>query len=128
MNRCIFTVMYFEGRRLTSRPHLRNVSYVNEKAEQWVEAVIKLSEFANSQPQARSAAYTFGLKHRWTYFMHTLPDIQNLLRPLENALVSSFLPSLTGHRCNPTERQLLELPTRPGGLGIINPCTKASVS
>ena len=40
----------------------------------------------------------------------------------------SFVPSITGHRCNPTECQVLELPTRAGGLGIINPCTKASVS
>ena len=120
-----------EGRRhlgaaLGSRDFLED--YVNKKAEQWVEEVIKLSEFANSQPQACFAAYTFGLKHRWTYFMRTLPDIQDLLRPLEDALVSSFIPSLTGHRCNPTERQLLELPTRAGGLGIINPCTKAPVS
>ena len=119
-----------EGRRhlgaaLGSRDFLKD--YVNEKAEQWVEEVIKLSEFANSQPQACFAAYTFGLKHRWTYFMRTLPDIQDLLRPLEDALVSSFIPSLTGHRCNPTESQLLELPTRAGGLGIINPCTKAPV-
>ena len=59
--------------------------------------------------------------------MRTLPDIQDLLRPLEDALVSSFIPFLTGHRCNPTEPQLLELPTRAGGLGIINPCTKAPV-
>ena len=102
--------------------------YVSKKAEQWVEEVIKLSEFTNSQPQACSAAYTFGLKYLWTYFMRTLSDIQDLLRPLEDALVSSFIPSLIGHRCNPTKRQLLELPTRAGGLGIINPCTKAPVS
>ena len=25
------------------------------------------------------AAYTFGLKHQWTYFLRTLPDIQDLL-------------------------------------------------
>ena len=87
-----------EGRRhlgaaLGSRDFLED--YVNEKAEQWVEEVIKVSEFANSQPQACFAAYTFGSKHRWTYFMRTLPDIQDLLRPLEDALVSSFIPSST---------------------------------
>ena len=42
--------------------------------------------------------------------------------------MSSFIPSLTGHRCNPTERQLIELATRAGGPGMINPCTKAPVS
>ena len=62
-----------EGRRhLGTALGLRDFleDYVNEKAEQWVEEVIKLSEFANSQPQACFAAYTFGLKHRCTYF-HT---------------------------------------------------------
>ena len=57
--------------------------------------------------------------------MRTLPDIQELLHPLEDALISSFIPR---HRCNPTECQVLEVPTKTGGLGIINPCTKASVS
>ena len=58
-----------EGRRhfgaaLGSRDFLKN--YVNNKVEQWVEEVIKLSEFADSQPQACFPAYTFRLKHRWT--------------------------------------------------------------
>ena len=90
--------------------------YVNDKVDQMVEEVIKLSEFADSQSQACFAAYTFGLKHRWTYFMRTLPDIQDLLRPLEGALLSSFIPSITGHRCNPTKRKVLDVPTRAGGL------------
>ena len=53
-----------EGRRhlgaaLGSRDFLED--YVNDKVEQWVEEVTKISEFANSQPQACFAAYTFGL-------------------------------------------------------------------
>ena len=60
--------------------------------------------------------------------MRTSPDIQELLRPLEHALMPSFIPSITGHKCNTTERQVPELPTRDGGLEIINSCTKASVS
>ena len=56
---------------LGSKDFLRD--YVNYKVEQWAEEVIKLLGFANSQPQACFAAYTSGLKHRWTYFMRTLP-------------------------------------------------------
>ena len=116
-----------EGRCHLGAP-LGSRDCVNDKVEQWVEEVIKISELANSQPQACFAPYTFGLKHHRTYFMRTLPDIQELLRPLEDACMSSFIPSITGHRCNPTEHQVLELPTRAGRLGIINTCTKASVS
>ena len=40
----------------------------------------KLAELALSQPQECYVAFTFGLKHRWTYFLPTLPDIQDILR------------------------------------------------
>ena len=38
----------------------------------WINDIAKLAEFALSQPQACYAAYTFGFKHRWTYFLRTL--------------------------------------------------------
>ena len=48
------------------------------------------AEFAVSQPQACFVAFTFGLKHHWTYFLRTLPDIDTLLEPLECALAEVF--------------------------------------
>ena len=36
--------------------------YVNEKMDGWVNEII------STQPQASYAVYTFGLKHRWTYY------------------------------------------------------------
>ena len=56
------------------------------KVEDWVGEVTRLAEFARSQPQASYAAFLFGLRLRWTYFMRTLPDIENLLQPLERAI------------------------------------------
>ena len=44
----------------------------------------KLAEFALSQPQACYGL--LGLKHRCAYFLRTLPDIQDLLEPLKNAM------------------------------------------
>ena len=79
--------------------------YVNGKVEGWVDHVVKLAEFAATYPQASHAAFTFGLKHRWTYYLRTLPDIEVLLEPLERAL-----------------EVMLALPVRMGGLGITNPC------
>jgi hypothetical protein len=101
------------------------VEYVNEKVEGWLEEVTKLAKFAVSQPQASYAVYTFGLKHRWTYFLRTLPDIQDLIQPLENAISNIFLPALTDHECTQLERDILALPVRNGGLGIPNPCHEA---
>ena len=95
--------------------------YVGEKVEDWVNQVTKLAEFALSQPQASYAAFTFGLRHRWTYFLRTLPDITDLLEPLEHAISEVLIPAITNHATTETERELLALPVRLGGLGFIDP-------
>ena len=59
------------------------------KVEEWVGEVTRLAEFARSYPQASYAAFTFGLRNRWTYFMRTLPDIQG--HPTDLFLIISVL-------------------------------------
>ena len=113
------------GAVVGSRSYL--TEYVDEKVEGWIKEVTKLAEFTTTQPQASYAIYTFGLKHRWTYFLRTLPDIQDLLQPLENAITKVFLPALTEHDCTPLEREILALPVRKGGLGVTNPCQQADL-
>ena len=104
-------------------------SYVDEcvgcKVKEWISEVTLLAEFATSQPQACYAACTFGLRHKWTYFMGTLPDIEDLLEPLERAISDVLIPSLTEHNCSVAERKLLALPARMGGLGMTNPSESA---
>ena len=90
------------GAALGSRSYLEE--YVSGKVEDWVSQVTKLAEFATSQPQACYAAFTFGLRHRWTYFLRTLPDIEDLLEPLERAVADVLIPSITEHECTQTER------------------------
>ncbi|XP_048582338.1 uncharacterized protein LOC5520811 isoform X1 [Nematostella vectensis] len=102
------------GAALGSRPHLEQ--YVDSKVDEWVGQVTKLAEFAVSQPQASYAAYTFGLKHRWTYFLITLPDIEDLLLPLERAISDTLIPSLTERTCTQAERDLLALPADEASL------------
>ena len=62
------------------------------------------------------------MKHRWTYYLRTLPDIEDLLEPLERSISHALIPAITGHTCTPAERDLLALPVTMGGLGITNPC------
>jgi len=83
--------------------------------------VTKLVEFAPSQPHACYAAFTFGLKHCWTYFLRTLPDREDLLAPLERAIADALIPSITGHNCTQAGRTLLARPVRMGGMGLTNP-------
>ena len=109
------------GAALGSRSYLEH--YVGGKVEDWVGEVTRLAEFARSQPQASYAAFTFGLRHRRTYFMRTLPDIETLLQPLERAISDVLIPSLIGRNCS--EAVLVALPVRMGGLGLINPSDSA---
>lgn len=96
--------------------------FVNDKITNWVNEITQLAEFARAQPQACYAAYTFGLKHRWTYFLRTLHDIQDLLKPLEDAISNILIPAITERTCSQLDRDILALPARLGGMGLSNPC------
>ena len=114
------------GAVLGSRSNLGE--YVSEKVDDCVGQVVKLAEFAATQRQACYAAYTFGLKHKWMYYLiRTLSDNEELLEPLERTISDVQIPStiITGHTCTTSERELLTLPSRKGGLGLENPVERA---
>ena len=61
--------------------------------------------------------------------MDVLPkniDIEELLEPLERAIGDGLIPSITGHTCTTSERELLALPVRKGELELENPVRWAS--
>ena len=107
------------GAALGSREYLEE--YVSQNVEDWVAHVVQIAEFAKSLPQASYAAFIFGLRHTCTYFQRALPDVDELLEPLERAIAYSLIPSITNHNCSNEERNLLSLPVRFGGMGITNP-------
>ena len=69
--------------------------YVDEKVEAWVAQVTSLAEFATTQPQSSYVAFVFGLRHRWTFFLRTLPDIAPFLEPVELAITDLLVPAIT---------------------------------
>ena len=107
-------------------PELFFEEYVDEKVEEWVAQVTRPAEFATTQPQSSYAASVFGLRHRWTYLLRTLADIAPFLEPLERAIADLLVPAITEHITTQEERDLLELPVRLGGLGLVNPARTAS--
>ena len=54
------------------------------------------------------------LKHKWTYYLSKLSDIEELLESSERAISDTQIPSIRGHTCTMSERQLLALPVRKG--------------
>ena len=93
--------------------------YVDDLVKGWNSQLCILSTITESQPQAACSAFVSGLKNKLSYFMRTIPDISNLLIPIEDTIRNRFIPAITGGRiCNKEERGLLSLPTRYGGLAI----------
>ena len=64
---------------------------------------------------------------KWTYLARTTLNIDALLKPLEEVIRYKLLPAITGQNAlSNTLRDLMALPARLGGLGIINPSRKST--
>ena len=111
------------------RPYLgaavRSVEYVENYVESKVSSS-NLTTIAKTQPHAAYSALTHGLSSKWTYLSRTVPNICNLLKPLDDTLRTKLIPTLTG-RPPPSvlECALFALPARMGGLGITTPSKQA---
>ena len=96
--------------------------YVSQKVASWCNEIHVLAKYAASQPQAAYAVFTHALRHKWSFLARTMPAISDLLVPLEQAIRLIFLPALTGRQApGESERMMLSLPCRNGGLGLIIP-------
>ena len=101
--------------------------YLRNEVQSWKDQLEILSKVAKIQPQAAYSAYMFGFKHKFTFFLRTVPDIADYLLPIEETLRSRFIPAITGcYICSDEERALLALPVKFGGLGLQNLCEVAN--
>ena len=64
--------------------------YISDKVSKWIEGIEKLSEIAESQPHAAYSAYVHGYQHKFHYFLRTLDDIEEELRPLDEVITSKL--------------------------------------
>ena len=95
------------------------VQYIEDLVDDCNTQLKLLSTTAETQSQAAYLAFVSGFRSRLNYFMRTIPKISHHLVSLEQTLRNRFIPAITGgHICSVTERKLLSLPTRFGGLTI----------
>ena len=112
------------GAAVGSRSYMEE--YVTGKVTKWCDEIKQLATIAQTQPHAAYSAYTHGLSSRWTFLSRTIPNIADLLQPLEDAIQHHLIPALTGRPpCSRVERDLLALPVRLGGVGIVNPVSNS---
>ena len=131
-----FTIFQDTGINISveGKPHLGGAlgslefteSSVCHKVDIWAQELIELVTCAKTQPHAAYAAFTHGMISKWLFIMRTIPNIGHLLQPLEDIIRQQLIPTLTGRPPpNDFERDLLALPARLGGMGLINPMTIA---
>ena len=100
--------------------------YPPRLADEWVKQIRMLAKIAKIDPHSAYAAYTHGLRHKYTYAMRTILDAGSMFQPLENGIKNQLIPALTEQlQMSEDERNLIALPVRLGGLGIPNPCNEA---
>ena len=94
-------------------------NYVKQLVDEWMSQLSELSIIAKSEPQAAYSAFTAGFKHKLTYFIRTIPNIKDMLSPLDDIIDNKLIPALTeGQIISHEDRKLLSIPVRLGGLGI----------
>ena len=88
----------------------------------WCEELIELSLIAKTNPQAPYSAFTLGYKHKFTFFMRTIENIENFMLPLDKVIKQELIPALFNYfQISEELRSLIALPCKLGGMGIINP-------
>ena len=96
-------------------------SFVKSKVDRWVKDIRELSGIAKEEPQAALVSFNAGVSQRWKFLQRTVSDISQMLTPLEAAIRDEFIPAVCGRHVSDIEREILSLPCRHGGLGIVNP-------
>ena len=93
--------------------------YVNEKVTDWCNELKILSKFEKSQPQAAYAAFCFGEQNKFSYFLRTIPEMNDLMQPVDKIVQNLLLPAISGEKFFAKERELYLFLVRSEGLGII---------
>ena len=92
--------------------------YVRGEVEKRIREVQLLAHIAAAHPHYAYSAF-HSMASRWSFLTRTIPDIQDLLLPLEQEVRHKLLPGLTSRQgITGTERRILALPVRLGGLGF----------
>ena len=99
--------------------------YVSAKVQKWIEDIEELALIGKDEPQAVYSSFTKAIAHRWSYVQRTIPSISHLFSPLESVIREKLIPVIIGRRVSDTERKILALPIRHGGMGITDPSTTA---
>lgn len=79
------------------------------KVASWTAEVSALADGVATWPHAAYYTFAHGMIGRWIYVMRTIPNIDSLFEPLEDAICLKLIPSLTGHDLGAAIEEVLVL-------------------
>ena len=89
---------------------------------QWCEETAELSLIAKTHPQAAYSAFTSGYKHKFTFFMRTIENVENFMLRLDKVIKQKLIPALfNDFQISEELGNLIALPCKLGSMGIITP-------
>ena len=100
-------------------------SYARDQISKWVDMVSNLSDIAATHPHLAYSNFVSSLKFKWIYLQRTMDNTSELFEVLEKTIRDRLIPKLIGRPCSDSERQLLALPIKLGGMGLDNPVETA---
>ena len=103
-------------------------NFIEDMVTRWRDELKVLTSFATTQPQAAFAAYTHGLAGKWSYLSRACSMTEEQFHTLEAGIRREFIPAFSGRAVSDVERDLLGLPARMGGLGLLNPAVEAETA
>uniref|UniRef100_A0A8D8Z6P9 Uncharacterized protein n=1 Tax=Cacopsylla melanoneura TaxID=428564 RepID=A0A8D8Z6P9_9HEMI len=101
--------------------------FVQEKVQEWVHCIQKLSSAAKLYPQAAHAVMSKSLQFEWSFIQRVIQTDDLIYAPIKEAIHNEFFPQLLGRRTD-SENELFQLPARLGGLGVNDPVAYSTSS
>eukprot|EP00923_Selenidium_pygospionis_P002843 GHVN01004364.1.p1 GENE.GHVN01004364.1~~GHVN01004364.1.p1 ORF type:complete len:695 (+),score=78.46 GHVN01004364.1:2-2086(+) len=89
-----------------------------EKAGNWVAKMERLAELAVDSPQEAFTVLTKSLLPSLNYFMRVSECSESCVAGFEEVTHKKVLPAIVGSDVSSTERAIMSLPAREGGMGI----------
>ena len=99
--------------------------YARSSEAQWSANVKACADVAESQPHAAYHVFVSALQRQWSYALRVTEFPDGGLSALDDIIDKAFIPALLGHGEGHQARQLLALPVRNGGLGLLVPSSVA---
>ena len=81
-------------------------NYNNEKVNEWKKEINMLTDIATTHPEAAYTAYATNYRHKLTYLLQTIPNIEDLLKKIIEIVRHKLIPVIIGgHIMKDAERE-----------------------